>query len=421
MKRFASRRRWFLLAAGLLLLMAALWWATRRVGDLPADGPESAAAPASSIGASSQGPLPDTQRVASVIPARQGEQRLPEVDEIEVCGGAWVRVQADGVLDQADLDRATRLPQARARIVAAMRVDAGDLSQVAALWLTMMSAGADGDRALDALVQKAVSSSDPKAYALAFNSCGGDRRSTGACPMLSAAQWARLDPGNLSPWLALLAEARARKEAAAEDEALHRMATARRSELDTFLLPGLVVNAAPADDASVLAAWAMADEMIGAASAWHLPGYQHLIDACKGGALRDANRRQTCAAIAEVLSEHADTVLERRFGTLIGAHVGWPAERVDRVRGEHAAYEASLSATAPSVDGQRGLSCTRLRRDLDHLRRLARLGETGVLREWVAQSGKTPDDFVREERAQLKQALEDARAQAASAASTPRP
>lgn len=420
MKRFAPRRRWYVLA-GVLLLMALLWWSTRRAGDLPAAGRESAAAPAPTVGASVQAPLPDTQRDAVVIPAHQAEQRLPEVDEIEVCGGAWVRVQADGVLDQADLDRATRLPQARSRIVAAMRADAGDLSQVGALWLTLMSAGADGDRALDALVQKAVSSSDPNAYALAFNSCGGDRRSTGACPMLNAAQWARLDPGNLSPWLAMLADARARKDPAAEDEALHRMATARRSELGTFLLPGLVINAAPADDASVLAAWAMAGEMIGAAAAWHMPGYLHLTDACKGGALRDANRRQTCAAIAEVLSEHSDTVIERSFGTLIGARVGWPAERVDRVRGEHAAYEAALSATAPVADGQRGLGCSRLRRDLEHLRRLARVGETGVLREWVAQSGKSPDDFVREERAHEKQALEDARAQAGSAASAPRP
>lgn len=418
MKRFALRRRWFLLAAGVLLLMALLWWAPRRVGDLPAADQESAAAPAPSIAASSQAPLPETQRDAAVIPARQGEQRLPEVDEIEVCGGAWVKVQADGVLDQADLDRATRLPHPRERIVAAMRADSGDLSQAAALWLTLMSAGADGNRALDALVQKALSSSDPKAYALAFNSCGGERRSTGACAMLSAAQWARLDPGNLSPWLAMLTDARARQDRAAEDEALHRMATARRSELGTFLLPGLVVNAAPADDASVLAAWAMADEMIGAASAWHLPGYQHLIGACKGVALRDANRRQTCAAIAEVLSEHADTVLERRFGTLIGARVGWPAERVDRVRGEQAAHEAALSASAPLADGRRDLGCARLRRDLDHLRRLARLGETGVLREWVAQSGMSPDDFVREERALEKQALEHARAQAASG---PRP
>jgi hypothetical protein len=419
-KRFAPGRRWFVLAS-VLLLMAVLWWDTRGVGELPAAGPEFAAAPVPSIGIPSAGPLIHTEPAAAAIPARQGEKRLPEVDEIEVCGGAWVRVQADGVLDQADLDRATRLPQARARIVAALRAGASDLSQVAALWLTMMSAGADGDRALDALVRRAVSSSDPKAYALAFNSCGGDRRSTGACPMLSAAQWARLDPGNLSPWLAMLADAKARKDRAAEDEALHRMATARRSELGTFSLPDLVVNAASDDDAAVLAAWAMADEMIGAASAWGMPGYQHLTDACKGVALRDANRRQTCAAIAEVLSEHADTVLERRFGTLIGAHAGWPAERVDRVRGEHAAYEAFLSAAAPFADGQRGLSCSRLRRDLDHLRRLARLGETGVLREWVAQSGKSPDDFVRAERAQEKQALEDARAQAASAASAPRP
>lgn len=422
MNRFGLRRRWLLLAASVLWLLVVLWFAARRGGDVQATDPRSAAAaPLPPIDASSQGPRPGSARGASAIAAGRGDQRSPGADEIEVCAGAWVKVMADGALDQADLDRATRLPQARARIVAAMRADPSDLAQAAALWLTMMATGADAPRVRDALVQKALSSSDPRAYALAFNSCGGDRRSEGACPMLNAGQWARLDPANVSPWLAMLAEASARKDRAAEDEALHRMATARRSELGTFALPGLVVNAAPADDASVFAAWAMANEMINAASAWGMPGYQHLSDACRGAALRDTNRRQTCAAIAEVLSDQSDTVTERMFGTLIGVHVGWPAERVDRVRGEYAAYEASLSASVPPGNSPRGISCAGLRRDLDALRRLASLGETGVLREWVVQSGKKPEDFVREERAQLKRALAYARAQAASAASAPRP
>ena len=418
MRRFDLRWRWLILAASVLLLLTVLWFAARDGDDIEAADLKSAATPPPSTDFVLQPPLPGSAPMASANPVSKRDERSHDIDEIQVCGGGWVRVQADGALDEADLERATRLPEARARIVAALRADTSDLAQATALWLAMMAAGADASQVRDALVQRAVSSNDPKTYALAYNNCGGDRRAEGACPMLNAGQWARLDPQNVSPWLAVLSDARARKDRAAEDEALHRIATAQRSELGTFALPGLVVNAAPTDDASVLAAWAMANEMIGAASAWGMPGYQHVIDACKGAVLRDANRRQTCAAIAEVLSEHSDTLIERMFGALIGAQVGWPAERNDRVRGEYAAYGASLSASSASGDGQRGITCAGLRRDLDGLRRLASLGETGALREWVAQSGKKPEAFVREERARQKLALEYSRAFAASAAAS---
>lgn len=424
MRRFDLRWRWPVVAAGvllLLLLLPLLWFAGPVGDDREASDLKPVALSPWPTDAVLQPPLPASAPAAALNPPSPSDERAPGVDEIQLCGGAWVKVQADGALDQADLERATHLPQARARISAALRADTSDLAQATALWLAMLAGGADAPRARDALVQKAVSSSDPKTYALAFNSCGGERRNEGACPMLHAGQWARLDPGNVSPWLAMLSDARARQDRAAEEEALHRIATAQRSELGTFVLPGLVVNAAPTDDASVLAAWAMANDMIGAASAWGMPGYQHLMDACNGAALRDANRRQTCAGIAELLSEHSDTVIERLFGALIGRQVGWPAERIDRLRGEYAAYGAALGVSGASDmpgGGQRGISCAGLRRDLDGLRRLASLGETGVLRAWVAQSGKTPEDFVREERAQQTLALQDARAQTAAAAAS---
>jgi hypothetical protein len=58
-----------------------------------------------------------------------------------------------------------------------------------------------------------------------------------------------------------------------------------------------------------------------------------------------------------------------------------------------------------------------MRRDLDRLKLQARIGEAGAMREWVAQSGKQPVDFIQAVRdAEVKAA---AAAAAASAASAP--
>lgn len=355
-------------------------------------------------------PAPLAGSAPSVAESAAG---LRGVDEIQICGGAWVKTQSDGSLDDADIERATRLPQARLRVVAGLKSDKSELAQAAALMLEMATAGATNDQVRDALAQKAASGTDPRAYALAYNTCGADKRGEGACQLLSAAQWARLDPGNASPWLAALAEARVGKDRVAEDEALHRIATSQRSDLGFFVLPGLILDAAPADDASALAAWVMVTEAIGSAAAHSLPGYQHVTTACRATALRDPNRQQTCLAIAELLSERSDTVIERMIGVAMGRQLGWPAERSDRMRGEYDAYVASL--TAKKTSSLDGLACAEIRRDLDGVRQMAALGETGVLREWIAHSGKKPEDFGREHRLRQKLAAERAGAESAAA------
>ena len=391
---FFWRWRWLCALGTLLsLLLALLLWALWPAAGAGDSAPKFASLAVSPLRAmfSAVPPQPSVPTApGSAIPPGLDAERSDAGEQMQLCGGAWVKVGSDGTLDQADLERAARLPEVRQRILAAMRADASDAARAVSLWVVMLSAGEDARVWRDALVQRAVSGNDPSTYALAFNSCGRDQRTEGFCAMLSAAQWARLDPENTGPWLAILADAKQRKDRAAENEALHRLATAHRSELGTFTLPGLVVNAAPDDDVAVLAAWAMATEMIGAAAAWGMPGYQHVMEACKGTALRDANRRQTCAGIAEVFSEHSDTVLERMFGAHIGEQAGWPTGRSERLRAEYAAYMASLMAANASGEGQPGIGCAALRRDLDGLRRRARLGEPGVVREWVAQSGTRP-------------------------------
>ena len=357
--------------------------------------------------------------------AEQGTASLHGADEIQICGGGWVKTQADGSLDQADIERATRLPEARLRVVAKLKSDNSDLAQAAALMLEMTAAGADIAQVRDALARRVASSTDPRAYALAYNTCGSGDRSEGACSLLSAAQWARLDPGNASPWLATLGEARARKDRVLEDEAMHRIATSQRSDLGFFVLPGLILDAAPAEDAFLVAAFMMGAEAIGRGAAHTLPGYQLMLTACRGTALLDANRQQTCLAIAEVLSERSDTYIERSIGAAMGKQLGWPADRNDRMGGEYEAYGAHLNQK--NATGIEDMACGDFRRDLEQMRSAAARGETGALREWVAQSGKKAEDFVREQRARQKIAAERALEQmaaapaAASAASAVRP
>ena len=430
-------RRWrWALASGsalVLMLLIALLAAGRR------DDASTTLRPESRGPRASRAPVPLGGAAAATAPVRAPPQPpatpvlARDLDEVQVCGGAWVKRLPDGAPDSADIERATGLPEVRAQVIAALRADSRELAQATALWMDILGdstpqrlialAPSNGctdpacraepamarqvEQARDALVRLAVSSTDPQVYALAFHACG--KGGTGACQLLSAAQWARLDPDNAAPWLAVLSAAKAGNDRAAQAEALHRIATARRSEQGFFTVPGLIAAAVPLDESSLLAASTMVFGVIGMQAVQNLPAYQEITSACKGAALRDANQRQTCAAIADVLADRSDTLIERAIGAGIGRQVGWPAERGERMRGEYASY---LASTWPAqVDAFADTSCGVLQRSLDLIRRQALSGETGVLREWVAQSGKRPEDFAREERQREAQRL-----QAASAA-----
>jgi len=116
----------------------------------------------------------------------------------------------------------------------------------------------------------------------------------------------------------------------------------------------------PSDEASMPATLMLAIEVIGVEAAWSLPGYQALYDLCKTSTLRDANRRQTCTAVSELLVEHSDTLLERGIGIAIGKRLGWPDERIERLRGEQATYVDSLGASTAQApaDGCTGIPAT---------------------------------------------------------------
>jgi len=430
----ALRRVWWVLGAATLALM--LWFI--RSGRVRGEAvPPVAAAPAS--------PAAPTELSAASVPASSEASTTAAhgSDEIELCGGVWVKAAPDGSVDAEDLARVTRWPELRARLVDRLRADSSEFARAASVLLGLIGTDdtpvATGDsasacagvecetsrraaarvaEARDTLARMAATTSDPRVYALAFNTCGRAQPAEGACQLLNPEQWARLDPGNAAPWLFVLTQAGQRRDAAAQNEALFRLSTSARSDQYFFAVPALVIEHMPTDEAAMPAVLTLAANATGIAAAWSMPGYQTLLEQCKPSTLRDANRRQTCGAVADLLVERSDTLLDLGIGVALGKRLGWPEDRIDRLRGEQSAYFETLgssSALGPA-DG-----CVGIRRDLATLGRHARLGEVGALREWVAQSGRSSADFIRAEReARVKMAAAAAAASAASAASAAR-
>jgi hypothetical protein len=370
-------------------------------------------------------PVPAAASAAApVVDAAMSEATSPPTttphggDEAELCGGVWVKLKDDGSADPDDLRRVARLTEAGQQVIDALRADAGEFARATAVWLDL--SGSAADRAAmpgalddcngaeceasrqamarfaegrDTLARMAATTRDPQVYALAFNTCGPVQPGAGACQLLSAEQWARLDPDNATPWLFALDQAVRRRDAAAQNEALFRISTSKRSDLDYFALPASVVAHMPSDDASRPAALMLVGAVIGVEAAWTLP-LQDLSTLCRGQAVRDANRRQICSAVADLLVDRADSFLERGVGIGMGRQLGGTAERVERLRAEQAAYTGTLGAF--SITPLSG--CADIGRVLAMLARHARLGEAGAMREWVARSGKEVDAFISADR-----------------------
>ena len=361
--------------------------------------------------------------------------------EVLMCN-TWVKVKPDGTPDEVDFDRAARVPEVRQKLLSTLRADSSDYLRALAILVDSNAVDAQQRAAMnraeecdaacgaareeqsvrrargrDDLAKISASTSDPRVYALGYMTCASSRLASGdTCQMLSAAQWARLDPGNAEPWLYALSQAAQSKDAAGVQDALFHIASSQRSELHYMEPTGTLLSKLPDDESSSLAVLSLAYESAGAQAAFALPGYADLLRLCRGPELRDANRRQLCQSIAETFSLRSDTMIEHMIGATMGERLGWPAAVTDRMRGERAMYEKSGkgSASDPTT-----MTCASIADELTHIRRVARVGENGVMREWVARSGIPADEFIRE--GQMVRAQREASAaSAAAAASAPR-
>ncbi len=348
-------------------------------------------------------------------PAVLGEAS-PADDEVQMCGGEWVKTGADGevVKEEAEAFERRALEATKQPTLAVMEASGDERVQAAARFY---QAGVEAHR--EALVHLAQGSTDPQVYAWAYQACRrADPSAQGSCQLVSIEQWARLDPSNAMPWLALAREAELRHDATALDDAMFHVASAERLDIGWGQLPSALVEHVPSGDENLVGALGLAIEAIGAEAA-EAVAYSTAMKYCSANELADANRRENCERVAELLIDRSTMLVERKMGAALGKRLGWPPERLESLRKEHDALFGTAVHDTVRIDGTR--SCADLRRELERIRDVARNGEIATARLALEASGKTSEQIAvdyRQDLARLQDEVqpEEAAASAASAA-----
>ena len=418
-----ERRAWpaIVWIAGTLAVIGALVFAWD-----PPTSPQAAAV----LAMPSLPSLPDPAATAPDSSNADAGRALPQTaasgaELIEVCGVGWVAPDASGTADVAAVAADRDVLASQRALLDALRRRDGEVGDAIATLLELQGAGRDnaggtplqalsacdvaasmpsaaawcaghGDdrqlaaRLVERLAKRAAATSEPGVYALAMQPCLR-ASAQGNCALLNVEQWARVDDGNALPWLYILQRASNRNDAAQLEEALYRIGTAARYDTGTYAIAGKVADRAGTSDVDVIAALLLAMDGVGIAASRNDP-FTALTQACKGPVLADANRRQACELAAETLTERSDSILAVLMGASIGRRLGWPADRIDKLRGLSLAASAEANSTFSGLFELPG-SCASARRMLASFSRRARDGEVRTARAWVASHGG-PAAFV---------------------------
>lgn len=366
-------------------------------------------------------PRPLVQEASPIPPPPQLKPRIAAVTQrtaatttqAEICGYGDVAVAADdpdslqglppGLRDAA-LDRAEGLMLASPDVQV----------RAAALLIGSRTRGAARAR-IDQLVRLATVSMDAAVYRIALEACQGSTGdATSACALLSLAQWARLEPDNVQPWLALAAEAQQRQDGDAQAQALRRAAFARRSETYAGLLPTLVDRAlgtgAPSlgRTLAVSASW-------GVQAAWVDSHSEQAYAYCTGDGGVAAERLDTCEALAQTLAYRSASLADLGIGLAIGTSLGWPAPRLLALQQQQDAAAEANGLHVVGVD----LSCEAIDRMQDWMRQLGAGGELQTLRDVLARSGRSIEDWSAQHRRNVAVATAAVEAAAGAAPAAP--
>ena len=262
----------------------------------------------------------------------------------------------------------------------------------------------------DALAQLAATTSDAQIYAWSYRACVAAAREAagGACQLVSALQWARLDADNAEPWLAVAREAKSRNDAAALDDAMFHVATAAAHDAGWGRATAQLVAAAPDSDAAVVPTWLLATRSAAYESV-DLASFGDTYRYCDARSLSNANRRDTCEKIATLLADRSTTLRGRSAGIVLGKRLGWPSERLVTLEDERDAGRAVLVRDEPSAEAL--LACNRVRGELRRWSAVARFGEVEALRRRVVESGASVAALAAEERASARRAIEARRSE----------
>jgi hypothetical protein len=189
---------------------------------------------------------------------------------------------------------------------------------------------------------------------------------------LSAAAWARLDPGNGVPWFFALNRADLLGDVAAQREAFAQLAASPRFDVRFHAGAAAVARLRLPTEADLAAQTVASMKALAIA----LPGFQSLTTRCRDRAGGDTDRAATCARIAEMLFEHSDGMLPRAIGGAVHRQLTGDAAWLDRAHKEQrlagGRFTAAMVDTSP---------CGAARDALKLFIRLDAVGEMGLVEE----------------------------------------
>ena len=188
-------------------------------------------------------------------------------------------------------------------------------------------------------------------------------------------------------------------------EALHRLSQADTSDYYAFSVADTVLRNLPADltPAEKMVAYVRGGMVW---TDWDLPSYRPLVNECSGAWAKDANRAQTCEAIAKLMTTRDKTLMGAMIGTRIGEGLGWPADRVLALRTDLRALMASGPAVPVGGDKPEQADCDWPRQLGEWMGLVGERGEVGAGLELARRSGRSMT--------QLRAEYADKRAAAAS-------
>jgi hypothetical protein len=313
-------------------------------------------------------------------------------DEVEVCGVGKVKLDRDDLAAFGNYFDALS-KNARLHWLATLHNSDDYRARASGLYLEGIldrdSPQKDAGAARDELVQLAEETKDPAIFALAYNKClnsGADFASHDVCPQLILDDWTAADADNAVPWLQLAAKARREGDGTAEAAAMAHAAQAHQYQPYTWSVFPFAQAAMPTD-ATPTDRWILTTQVIGVEAATLTP-YQPLFQYCSRDAQSDAAVRRQCNALAELMVGKAATLLDLGVGKSLGARVGWPAERVDGLTQEMKASMWAINELT-GMDPKQQWSCDSVARGNAHMSQLEALGERGLARQAIEDSGET--------------------------------
>lgn len=221
------------------------------------------------------------------------------------------------------------------------------------------------------LADLAAVSNDPVVLGWALSMCSSYR--SGLCDEGLARRWVAIESDNAAAWLAL-----AHVQGVSRDEVNRGLLRTTRYGTSYGAAAAAMQAAWPADLPQYLKVAATAsglgfDALV---SSLHV---QLAFSHCSATHQVGISAMNACAALAESMTEHSDSLIGALTGTALGRRLGWRNERVDAARSKIHALQTQAAASFDFSSAQ-ALSCREVDRFDAYVQDVVALGEVATLR-----------------------------------------